>query len=252
MLMLAKMRVVAVALACSTIAACMQSSSASASTRCPLPTFGPGEDYLPQIDAKSFSADVTNPWFPLKPRRTLVYTGTEDSDSLLDIFTATSRTKKIEGVVTRVVEDRVYRNNVLQERTSDYYAQDRCGNVWYFGEDTAELDAKGHVTSTEGTWRTGVHGARPGVFMQHKPELGREFRQEWLAGQAEDRYKVVDLSTSVTVPAGTFHHVLRTEERTDLEAGVLDNKYYARGIGTVEEATVAGGTEKLVLVEIIE
>ena len=150
-----------------------------------------------------------------------------------------------------MVEDRLYLNNVLAERTSDYYAQDRCGNVWYFGEDTAELDRHGQVISTEGTWHAGVDGAQPGVFMQAHPQVGRRFRQEWSQGQAEDTFKLIDRSTAVTVPYGSFRHSLRTEETNALEPNVVDNKYYVKGIGEVAELSVKGPREALELVEII-
>jgi hypothetical protein len=140
-------------------------------------------------------------------------------------------TKVVAGVRTRVVEDRLYLNNVLHERTSDYYAQDRCGNVWYFGEDTAELDSRGRVVSTEGSFHAGVKGAQPGVFMQAQPQLGRKFRQEWYRGHAEDVFWVLNRRASVTVPFGTFRSALRTAETTALEPAVLDNKYYVKGIG---------------------
>jgi hypothetical protein len=220
-------------------------------SRCPLPVFGPGNKYHPKFDADDFSAKVTNRLFPLVVGRTLVYAGVKDGKQALNIVVATKRTRKIDGVVTRVVEDRLYLDNVLEERTSDYYSQDRCGNVWYFGEDTATLDARGHVVSTEGSFHAGVDGAQPGVFMQAHPQLGRRFRQEWYAGQAEDTYKVIDRSAPVTVPYGTFKHALRTEETTALEPDVVDNKYYVAGIGEVFEGAVKGPKEVLRLVEII-
>ena len=218
---------------------------------CPLPEFGPGRDYLPQIEPANFSPDVTNPWFPLTPGRTLVYTGTKDGQKALDLVATTSRTKKIDGVTTRVVEDRLYLSNVLEERTSDYYAQDHCGNVWYFGEDTAELDRHGHVVSTEGSFHAGVDGAQPGVFMQAHPQVGRRFRQEWYQGHAEDVFKVIDHSAPVTVPYGSFGHALRTAETNALEPAVLDNKYYVKGIGEVAELAVKGPREAVRLLEII-
>src|SRR5262245_55327999 len=141
-------------------------SSPTAAGGCPLPVFGPGANYHPQISPADFSPNVTNPLFPLRPGKTLVYTGTKDGKPALDLFATTGRTKVIDGVTTRVVQDRLYLDNRLAERTSDYYAQDRCGNVWYFGEDTAELDRRGNVTSTEGSFHAGENGAQPGVFMQ--------------------------------------------------------------------------------------
>jgi len=231
------------------IGAGAQAAAAAGDPDCPLPVFGPGAGYHPQIS--SAGPDVTNPWFPLTPGTTLVYTGVKDDGKALDVVTPSSRTRVIAGVTTRVVEDRLYLDNVLEERTSDYYAQDSCGNVWYFGEDTAELDANGTVVSTDGSWHAGVDGAQPGLIMQEEPTVGRRFRQEFLSGEAEDTFKVLSLSASVKVPAGAFAGVMRTRETTALEPGVLDNKYYVRGIGEVEEITVRGPTEALRLVEVI-
>jgi hypothetical protein len=226
-------------------------TSADATASCHLPKFGPGGAYHPHIDPADFSPNVTNGLFPLTPGTTLVYTGTKDGKQALDLFATTSRTRVIDGVTTRVVEDRLYLNNRLHERTSDYYAQDRCGNVWYFGEDTAELDRHGNVTSTEGSFHAGVDGAEPGVFMQANPQVDRKFRQEWYQGHAEDQFSVIDRSTPVTVPYGSFDHALRTRELTVLEPAVLDNKYYVEGIGEVAEVSVQGPHEVLRLVEII-
>jgi hypothetical protein len=219
---------------------------------CRLPVFGPGSSYHPEIDTGAFTADVDNPRFPLVVGRTLVYSGAKDGKTAIDLFHASRRTRVIDGVRTRVVEDRLFLDGVLEERTSDYYAQDDCGNVWYFGEDTAELDGHGNVTGTEGSFHAGVDGAQPGVFMQASPEVGRRFRQEWYAGHAEDTYKVIGLSEPVRVAFGSFPHALRTAETTALEPGVLDNKLYVRGIGEVVEKAIKGPREKLVLVDILE
>ena len=226
-------------------------SSAGAGSSCALPRFGPGRFYHPRIEPANFSPNVTNELFPLTPGKILVYTGVKDGKKALDLVAPTSRTKVIDGVTTRVVEDRGYLGNILEERTSDYYAQDRCGNVWYFGEDTAELDRHGHVVSTEGSFHAGVDGAQPGVFMQAHPQLDRKFRQEWYQGHAEDAFKVIDRSARVTVPYGSFRHALRTAETTALEPDVLDNKYYVKGIGEVAELAVKGPWEEFKLVEII-
>jgi len=233
------------------VAVVLATPAAAGGRSCPLPRFGPGRQYHPPIDPASFSPNVTNKFFPLRPGTTLVYTGTKDGEQALDLVATTSRTRVIAGVRTRVVEDRLYLDNVLAERTSDYYTQDRCGNVWYFGEDTAELDRHGHVVSTEGTWHAGVDGAQPGVFMQAHPQLGRRFRQEWSEGQAEDVFKVVSRHSRIRVPYGSFRHALRTEETNALEPDVLDNKYYVKGIGEVAELSVKGPREALKLVEII-
>jgi hypothetical protein len=226
-------------------------TAVAAGPGCPLPTFGPGASYHPHFKAGRHTANVTNPWFPLPVGTTSVYVGTKDGETAIDIVTNSRATRVLDGVRTRVVEDRLFLSRKLEERTSDYYAQDRCGNVWYFGEDTAELDSHGRVIDTSGSFHAGIDGAQPGVFMQARPQLGRRFRQEWYAGEAEDTFKVIDLSTPITVPFGRFQHALRTEETTALEPGVVDNKYYVRGIGEVLEKSVKGGHEALVLVEVL-
>lgn len=218
---------------------------------CTLPTFGPGADYHPTIHPSDFSANVTNPWFPLKPGRTNVYAGTKDGEKAINVFAVSKKTKVIDGVQTRVVNDRLYLNGVLEERTTDYYTQDKCGNVWYFGEDTATLDKNGHVISRDGSFRAGVNGAQPGVYMQAHPQVGRTFRQEWSPGNAEDQFKVLAKHTTYKVPYGTFHNALRTQETTALEPEVVDNKYYVKGIGQIAELAVKGPAEKLLLVDVL-
>jgi hypothetical protein len=137
-----------------------------------------------------------------------------------------------------------------KERTTDWYAQDREGNVWYLGETTAELDRSGHVTSREGTWLAGRGSAQPGIYMPAQPAIGQSGRQEFLKGHAEDHFRVVNLAASVTSPYVSSKHALLTEEWTPLEPGVLDHKLYVRGIGTVREQTVKGGSERNVLVSV--
>src|SRR5262245_49536280 len=136
------------------------SSATTAAATCPLPVFGPGASYMPVIDPSTFSANVDNPWFPQRPGTVMVYTGTKDGKQALDVVAVSSHTKKVDGVETRIVEDRLFLDNVLEERTSDYYAQDSCGNVWYFGEDTATLDERGRVVDTGGSFHAGVDGAQ--------------------------------------------------------------------------------------------
>jgi hypothetical protein len=242
----------AVAMAGATVLVGTGTAQAGGSESCPLPKFGPGGTYHPTIRPADFSANITNSWLPMPVGRTLVYTGAKDGKKAFDVVTVSSRTRRVDGVTTRVVLDRLFLDNVLEERTSDYYAQDKCGNVWYFGEDTAVLDKAGKVTDRSGSFHAGVHGAQPGVFMQPAPQIDRWFRQEWYRGQAEDRYRALSTSASVRVRYGSFTHALRTEEQTSLEPGVVDNKYYVRGIGVVKEITVKGGDETMQLVEVLQ
>ena len=198
--------------------------------------------------AGPFSADVTNPWYPLKPGTTYTYIGTKDGQPSRDVLKVTRRTKMIGGVPCRVLDDRLYLRGRLAERTTDWYTQDANGNVWYYGEATAELDAAGKVTSTEGSWQAGVDGARPGIYMPAHPKVGQSARQEYYKGHAEDRFRVLGVHTKVKVPYITSTSALLTQETTALEPGVVDHKVYVRGIGTVKEETVKGGNETAVLV----
>jgi hypothetical protein len=194
----------------------------------------------------SFTPRVDNPWFPLRPGSRYVYRGVKDGRPSRDVVTVAHRTATIDGVPCAVVEDRLYVSGRLAERTTDWYTQDRLGNVWYFGEDTAELDAGGKVTSTEGSWRAGSDGARPGIFMPAHPRVGQAGQQEYYKGQAEDRYRVIALFRKVV--GGSTGGALLTEETTPLEPGVVDHKLYVRGIGTVLEQTEKGGDERNELV----
>jgi hypothetical protein len=195
-----------------------------------------------------FSANVTNPWFPLWPGSVYRYRGVKDGEPSREVMTVTHRTKTIDGARCVVVSDLLYIRGALEERTEDYYTQDAKGNVWYLGEKTAELDEQGNVKNTSGSWMAGVDGAKPGIFMFAHPRVGDSARQEYLKGEAEDHFQVVAIGVRATVPFKGFHGAMLTKEWTPLEPGVLDHKYYARGIGTVLEQTVKGGNERNELV----
>jgi hypothetical protein len=198
-------------------------------------------DGVARSGSEGFSARVTNPWFPLKPGTTYTYVGVKDGKPSRDVILVTRRTITIAGAPCVVVSDRLYLAGHLQERTLDYYSQNASGDVWYFGEDTAELDEKGHVTTTEGTWRAGVDGARPGIFIPAHPRVGQTGQPEFYKGHAQDHFRVV---------AFLGPNALRTEEWTPLEPGVLDHKLYVRSVGDVFERTVKGGDELNELVRV--
>jgi hypothetical protein len=193
-----------------------------------------------------FTARVTNPWFPLKPGTRYEYVGVKDGRPSRDVMVVTHRTTTIDGAPCIDVSDRLYIGGKLRERTTDWYTQDRQGNVWYFGEDTAELDRNGRITSREGTWLAGRDGAEPGIYMPAKPHVGQSGRQEYYRRHAEDRFRVAAVIRSVS---GAPVSVL-TEETTPLEPGVVDNKLYVRGVGTVTELTVKGGSERNQLISV--
>jgi hypothetical protein len=198
--------------------------------------------------ASDFSPRVTNPWYPLAAGSSYVYGGEKDGQPARDVLTVTHRIKVVAGVPCVVIQDRLYLSGHLAERTTEWFSQDKHGNVWYFGEDTAELDKNGRVLNTEGTWRAGVKGAEPGIFMFAHPVVGKAAQQEFYKGEAEDHFQVLSLRAKVSVPYTSSTHALLTKEWTPLEPNVVDHKLYIRGIGTVLEQTVKGASERFELV----
>jgi len=209
---------------------------------------GAGPGWPATLSPSDFVRHVDNPYFPLKPGSKWRYKGNKEGTRMIDRLRATHRTKTILGVKTTVVHDVILMHGRPEEVTNDFYAQDRHGNVWYFGEATKELDRHGHIISTEGSFKAGVDGARAGLYIPGHPKVGDTARQEFYVGQAEDHFKVLDLKAHVSVPFVSTNKALRTKEWTPLEPNVVDNKYYVRGVGTVREIAVKGPVERLELV----
>jgi hypothetical protein len=227
--------------------AAMGSCSAKATAVGSIPS-GAGPGWPETISPSDFVREVTNPWFPLKPGSVWHYKGLKEGVKTTDVVTATHRTKKILGVSTTIVHDIVSVKGKPEEVTNDFYAQDSRGTDGNFGEETEELNAQGKTTSTEGSFEAGVEGARPGVLIPGQPKVGLVGRQEFLKGEAEDHFRVLDLNASVSVPFVSTRKALRTREWTPLEPATVDNKYYVRGVGTVRELAVKGPVERLELV----
>jgi hypothetical protein len=209
---------------------------------------GAGPGWPATLSPADFARGVENPWFPLRPGDTWHYRGVKDGVRMADTVRVTARKKTILGVATRVVHDVVRVGGRPEEITDDFYAPDRHGNVYYFGEETRTVDRHGRTVSTEGSFEAGAGGARAGVLVPGRPRVGQVGRQEFAKGEAEDRFRVLDLSARVSVPFVASRHALRTREWTPLEPGVIDNKYYLRGVGNVREATVKGPQETLSLI----
>lgn len=187
--------------------------------------------YNPHIDPANFQSTVDNPYLPLVPGTTYKLIEKEGKDTRENIVTVTRDTKVVMGVTCTVVRDVVNEKGALKEDTFDWYAQDKQGNVWYFGEDTKEYKEHGKV-DTEGSWEAGVGKNLPGIIMLAHPAPGRPFRQEYGPGHAEDMGQVIAVHESVTVPYGTFKDCVRTKEWSLLEPG-HEKKWYAKGIGVV-------------------
>jgi Ca2+-binding RTX toxin-like protein len=201
-----------------------------------LPTFDPTQ-FLP-------GAPINNPYYPLKPGTVYIYEGvkkdeeTGESDRETSKSSVTFQTKNVAGVTATVVKDTAWANSVLEEDTSDLFAQDKEGNVWYLGEATTEYkyDNKGNFigTSNKGSWEAGVDGALPGHIMKAKPQVGDNYYQEFAQKQgAVDQATVNSLNKTISTGLGTFNNVLQTLEFTELQPGVSEFKYFAPGVGQI-------------------
>ena len=209
----------------------------------------PASDYTVDINPDDFVAVVSNAYFPLIPGSKWVYTGNADEGTERIEVEVLADTKEVMGVTATVVRDRVHLNEELIEETYDWYAQDLEGNVWYLGEEVSNYE-NGQYAGNAGSWEAGVDGALPGIIMFADPaaHLGETYRQEFYKGNAEDMADLLSASERVTVPYGSFEAVVQTKDYTPLEPDLLEYKYYAAGIGMVQEINPKTG-EEVVLVE---
>jgi len=202
------------------------------------------------LNPAELGTEIDNPFFPLEVGSRWVYRETDKEGARQKVVvTVTDETRLIaNGVTARVVRDVVSEDGEFVEVTDDWYAQDAAGNVWYLGEATTEYK-DGKPVSTAGSFEAGVDGAQAGVIMPADPKPGTRYRQEYYAGQAEDRAKVLSRKADAEVPFGEFDPVLKTKDVAPLPPRAVEHKLYARGIGLVEARTIKGGSDREVLVK---
>ena len=205
---------------------------------------GKGKEYHPVIDPANFQTTIDNPYYPLVPGTVYKFIDRSDKTPADNDITVTHDTKVIMGVTCTVVHDVVNEKGKVQEETFDWFAQDKQGNVWYFGEDTKEWH--GDKVSTEGSWEAGVGPNQPGIIMPANPTPSvPAYRQEYGPGHAEDMGQIIAINESVKVPYGAFTECVRTKEWSLLEAG-SEKKWYAKGVGCVKEISPEGYVTELV------
>jgi hypothetical protein len=207
-----------------------------------------GATYEPVITPSNFVSVIDNPFFLLTPGTSMIYTGQTAQGAESNVVFVTHNTKVLDGVTCVEVHDTVFTNGQLTEDTLDWFAQDKNGNVWYFGENTHELEGN-EITNIDGSFKGGVGSAQPGIVMKAHPAIGDFYRQEFDLDNAEDVAEVVGLTNSVTVPFGSFTNCLETKETSALEPDASENKFYATGVGNVLIIDLVTG-ETSVLVQI--
>jgi hypothetical protein len=182
------------------------------------------------VEKSNLGLKGNNPYFNLTPGYQLSYAHKNDTE----VVTVLDETRVIDGIATRVVEDREFHNGKLAELTRDYYAIDSLTNdVYYFGEDVDEYK-NGKVSGHGGSWASGVKNAKFGLMMPAKPVAGQRFYQEQAPGVGMDRAEIVSIQSSISTPAGKFTNVIYVVESSPLEIG-SSKKWYAAGVGAVKD-----------------
>jgi hypothetical protein len=207
------------------------------------------EPYHVTVDPANFVAGIDNPYYPLTPGKKLRYEGEATDGHETNIVVVSNQTYNILGVACTVVEDTVLVDGEMIEATTDWFAQDTDGTVWYMGEASRSYE-NGKLASTEGSWEAGKKGALPGVIMYGNPKTGGPYRQEFQAGVAEDRGQIIATNATVTVPYGTFSGCIKTEEWSDIEPGIVEYKFYAKNVGVVRSVSVVGEQDDSKLVAV--
>ncbi len=210
-----------------------------------------GADYKPIIDPVNFVSTIDHPYFTLTPKKVWVYEGiSKDGKTEKNQVEVTQNTKTVLGVTMTVVRDRVWEDGQLVEDTYDWYAQDKDGNVWYFGEDVNNYE-DGVLVDHDGAWEAGVNGARPGIIMKANPQAGDAYHQEFLKGVVEDTGEVLSIDESVSIGLKSYKNCLKIKEWTPLEPDIVEHKFYCKEVGNVILGKkVAGGSGQTELIEV--
>lgn len=183
----------------------------------------------------TFADTGSNQYFILRPGYRLTLKGVEDGDSVTLLITVLDQTEKVNGVQTRVVEERESANGELVEVSRNFYAFcPKNGSVFYFGEDV-NIYEEGRVVSYKGSWRAGENNSEPGLMMPGLALIGSAYYQEMAPQIAMDRARIVSTGSTVQTPIAVFEHCLVTEETSAVEPDIREYKIYAPGVGLLRD-----------------
>ena len=171
-----------------------------------------------------------NQYFILERGHQLVLEGEEEKVQI----TVLDKTKTVDGVITRVVEEKEWKDGKLHEISRNYFAMcEQTKDVFYFGEDV-DYYKDGKVVRHDGAWLAGKDGNTAGLIMPGTPKVGMKYYQEIAPGVAMDRAEIVSLDETCKTPAGTFSNCMKVKESTALKKEE-EYKYYALGIGLIQD-----------------
>ncbi len=158
----------------------------------------------------------------------------ESDDTKLQI-TVLNETKNVDGINTRVVEEKEWVDGELYEISRNYFAMcEDSKDVFYFGEDV-DFYEKGVVVKHDGSWLAGMNGNKAGLMMPGTPQEGMRYYQEIAPGEAMDRAEIISLDKKCETPAGTFSKCLKVKEGSAIELAAKEYKYHAPGIGLIRD-----------------
>jgi hypothetical protein len=215
-----------------------QNQTAEPST--PLSTDQTSQGWMTTFDLENcdFVSIGENSYFVLEPGYQVILGGQEDGEELQLVMTVLNDTKVVNGIETRVVEEKETEGGNIVEVSRNYFAMCKpTNNAIYFGEDV-DMYEDGKIVSHEGAWLAGQNGSKAGMIMPEKVEVGLKYYQEIAPGVAEDRAVIISVNDTLDTPAGTFKQVLKTEETNPLKPGEKENKFYAPGIGLIQDEAI--------------
>jgi len=193
------------------------------------------------ISNRSLVSSGRNDYFILEPGFQIVLEGSTGFLGMTDaklVITVLDETKEVDGFITRVVEEREWKNDELHEVARNIFEIDNeTGDVFYFGEEV-DFYSDGEIVNHKGAWLAGINGAMPGLIMAGKPKVGLMYYQEVAPGVAMDRAEIITLDEVLETSAGTFTDRLKTKEGTALNRFEREFKTYAPGIGLIQDQSL--------------
>ena len=174
-----------------------------------------------------------NDYWILQPGHQVVIAKEEVGDAEQVIITVLHKTKMVDGVKTRIVEEKEYLNGKLKEISRNFFTICKEHNdVFYHGEEVDDFK-DGKIVGHGGAWLAGVKGARAGLMMPGKIKIGMRHYQEVAPGVAMDRATILRNDLVFESPLGKLKDCLKVVETSPLEPNTKSYKVYAPGIGLI-------------------